>query len=378
MEKSMRRAIVIVLDGCGAGSTPDHELFHDNVTDNTLLNVWNRVGGVNAPNLLGAGYFGCAGVPDEPGLAGFDVQYGKVLPLSMGKDSVTGHWEMMGIITRKAFPTYPSGFPADLVGEFESRIGRKVIGNKATSGTAVIAELGEEHLRTGCPILYTSADSVFQIACHENVVSIEQLYDFCRIAREICVEPNNVQRVIARPFDGTANPGFRRTEKRKDFPVVPIQNLVDDIGEVFGIGVVPELFDGRGFRPVKRTQSNIEHTKVLATALQSDAKFIFANFEDTDMLFGHRNDPVGFAKCLEEFDIVLGTVLDQISTEDLLIITADHGNDPTSASTDHAREYSPVCAITKGTTNVSLIKDKTLSHVGELVANWLGLEFHSH
>ena len=374
----MKRAIVIVLDGCGAGSTPDHELFHDNATDNTLLNVWNRVGGVNAPNLLGAGYFGCAGVSSPIGLEGFHVQYGRVLPLSMGKDSVTGHWEMMGIITRKAFPTYPQGFPADLVGEFESRIGRKVIGNKAASGTAVIAELGEEHLRTGCPILYTSADSVFQIACHEDVVSIEQLYDFCRIAREICVEPNNVQRVIARPFDGTANPGFRRTEKRKDFPVVPIQNLVDDIGEVFGIGVVPELFDGRGFRPVKRTQSNIEHTKVLATALQSDARFIFANFEDTDMLFGHRNDPVGFAKCLEEFDIVLGTVLDKVTTEDLLILTADHGNDPTSASTDHAREYSPVCAITKGTTNVSLFKDKTLSHVGELVANWLGLEFHSH
>ena len=374
----MRRAIVIVLDGCGAGSTPDFELFHDNATDNTLLNVWNTVGRVDAPNLIGSGYFGCAGVVTPVGLEGFNVQYGRVLPESMGKDSVTGHWEMMGIITRKAFPTYPNGFPTDLVSMFESRIGRQVIGNKAASGTAVIAELGEEHIRTGSPILYTSADSVFQIACHENVVPIEQLYDFCRIAREICVEPNNIQRVIARPFDGTADPGFRRTEKRKDFPVIPVLNLVDEIGDVYGIGVVPELFDGRGFRPVKRTQSNVEHAKVLADALNSDARFIFANFEDTDMLFGHRNDPVGFTKCLEEFDLVLGSVLEQMTKDDLLILTADHGNDPTSASTDHAREYSPVCAIRKGESKSTVFEGKLLCHVGELVANWLGMEFQKH
>lgn len=378
MEKSMRRAIVIVFDGCGAGSTPDHEVFHDNATDNTLLNVWNRVGSVKAPNLVGSGYFGCAGVGVPVGLEGFHVQYGRALPQSMGKDSVTGHWEMMGIITHKAFPTYPNGFPLELVQAFESRIGRTVIGNKAASGTAVIAELGEEHIQTGCPILYTSADSVFQIACHEDVIPIDQLYDFCRMAREICVEPNNVQRIIARPFDGSANPGFRRTEKRKDFPVIPIHNLVDDIGDVFGIGVVPELFDGRGFRPVKRTQSNTEHTKVLATALQSDARFIFANFEDTDMLFGHRNDPVGFAKCLEDFDVVLESVLDQMTNDDLLILTADHGNDPTSSSTDHAREYSPVCALNKGETKTTVVEGKLLSHVGELVADWLGMEFHNH
>ncbi|MEI8281718.1 MAG: phosphopentomutase, partial [Armatimonadota bacterium] len=288
--------------------------------------------------------------------------------------SVTGHWEMMGIVTRRAFPTYPGGFPAGLVAEFEARIGRKVIGNKAASGTAIITELGEEHMRTGSPILYTSADSVFQIACHEKVIPIEQLYEFCRIAREVCVEPNNVQRVIARPFDGEASTGFYRTEKRKDFPVIPIRNLVDDIGDVFGIGVVPELFDGRGFRAVKRTQSNEEHTKMLQLAMASDARFIFANFEDTDMLFGHRNDPIGFAKCLEQFDIVLGNVLNQMTEDDLLILTADHGNDPTSASTDHSREYSPLSATSKGTTELDVATSKHLGYVGDLVAHWLEMK----
>ena len=302
----MKRAIVIVLDGCGAGAAPDCELFGDSRRDNTLLNVWNTVGEINAPNLISVGFFACAGVPQWPKREGFNIGYGPVLPISMGKDSVTGHWEMMGIITEKAFPTYPNGFPLDLVAQFEARIGRKVIGNKAASGTAIIDELGDEHIRTGSPILYTSADSVFQIACHEELIPLELLYEFCRVAREVCVEPNNVQRVIARPFVGSMAKGFQRTEKRKDFPVIPPHNLVDDIGDVFGIGVVPELFNGRGFRPVKRTQSNEEHAKMLDVALKSDARFIFANFEDTDMLFGHRNDPVGFAHCLERFDVVLG------------------------------------------------------------------------
>jgi phosphopentomutase len=217
----MKRAIVIVLDGCGAGAAPDFQLFGDSQRDNTLLNVWNTVGNIDAPNLISIGFFAGAGLDVQPGRGGFDVQYGRVLPESMGKDSVTGHWEMMGIITHEPFPTYPNGFPSDLVAQFETRIGRKVIGNKAASGTAIIDELGAEHIRTGSPILYTSADSVFQIACHEEIIPIEQLYEFCRIAREICVEPNNIQRVIARPFEGSAESGFHRTERRKDFPVIP-------------------------------------------------------------------------------------------------------------------------------------------------------------
>ena len=369
----MKRAIVIVLDGCGAGAAPDCEMFGDSPRDNTLLNVWNIAEAIEAPNLIAVGFFAGAGVSAHVGRAGFGIRYGRLLPESMGKDSVTGHWEMMGIVTEKAFPTYPNGFPLDLVADFESRIGRQVIGNKAASGTAIIAELGEEHVRTGSPILYTSADSVFQIACHEDVVPIEQLYEYCRIAREICVEPNNVQRVIARPFEGSVSEGFERTAKRKDFPVIPPHNLVDDIGDVFGIGVVPELFNSRGFRPIKRTQSNEEHAKMLDVALKSDARFIFGNFEDTDMLFGHRNDPVGFAHCLEKFDIVLGKVLDEMTAEDLLILTADHGNDPTSPSTDHSREYSPFVAVSKGNTLVEIVEGKHLGFVGEAVALWLGV-----
>ena len=369
----MKRAIVIVLDGCGAGAAPDCEAFGDSPRDNTLLNVWNTVGEVKAPNLISIGLFRCAGVSSPVGRDGFDIDYGPVRPISMGKDSVTGHWEMMGIVTEKAFPTYPTGFPSDLVSRFENRIGRKVIGNKAASGTAIIAELGDKHTRTGSPILYTSADSVFQIACHEDVVPIDQLYEFCRIAREICVAPNNLQRVIARPFVGSAISGFTRTEKRKDFPVIPPHNLVDDIGDVFGIGVVPELFDGRGFRLVRRTQSNAEHAKMLAVALATDARFIFANFEDTDMLFGHRNDPVGFAHCLERFDVILGDLLDHMTRDDLLILTADHGNDPTSASTDHSREFSPFVAASMGGTRVARVEGKHLGFVGELVADWLGV-----
>lgn len=372
----MKRAIVIVLDGCGAGAAPDAENFKDSQRDNTLRNVWEVAGSVNAPNLIGCGFFACAGVPVNPGLAEFDVHWGRVLPQSQGKDSVTGHWEMMGIITRKAFPTYPDGFPEDLVRTFEERIGRKVIGNKAASGTAIIAELGKQHMETGCPILYTSADSVFQIACHEEIVPIEQLYEFCRIGREVCVEPNNLQRVIARPFIGNETDGFKRTEKRKDFPVIPPHNLVDDIGNVFGIGVIPELFDSRGFRPVRRTQSNPEHAAMLREALASDARFIFANFEDTDMLFGHRNDPTGFAKCLEEFDLTLGQILSELGSEDLLILTADHGNDPTSTSTDHSREYSPLCVISRGDGQVSTIENDTLNAVGHYVRSWLDVPFH--
>jgi phosphopentomutase len=337
----MKRAIVIVLDGCGAGEAPDSPLFGDHDHPATLRHVWEAVGGFSAPNLQDCGYLSAGGCPVE---AGPSARYGRLRELSMGKDSVTGHWEMMGAVTPKPFPTYPNGFPKDLVEEFVRRIGRKVLGNKAASGTEIIAELGEEHMRTGSPILYTSADSVFQMACHEEVVPIEELYRFCRVGREICVEPNDVQRVIARPFVGS--PGaFVRTERRKDFPLPAPPNLVDEIGHVYGIGVVPELFAGRGFREVTRTQNNSQHEQELWRAMESDARFIFANFEDFDMLYGHRNDPKGFAEALVAFDSVLGKCLQRLGPDDLLILTADHGNDPTSSSTDHSREYVPVAIV---------------------------------
>lgn len=370
----MKRAIVIVLDGCGAGTAPDAPLFNDHDGPSTIKHVWEAAGSINAPHLASIGWFASAGIETPVGIEGRHVRYGRMKEWSMGKDSVTGHWEMMGIHTEVAFPTYPNGFPADLVAAFEARIGRKVIGNKAASGTAIIAELGAEHMATGSPILYTSADSVFQVAAHEDVVPIEQLYEWCRIGRELCAEPNNVQRVIARPFVGTEG-AFTRTERRKDFPLVAGWNIVDDVdqiyGPVFGIGVVPELFGGRGFREVRRTQNNAEHAVMLRDALESDAPFIFANFEDFDMLYGHRNDPLGFAKCFETFDSLLGEVLSKLKPEDVLILTADHGNDPTDASTDHSREYVPYCEITFGSGVENIGDQEGMWFVGNRVLDFL-------
>jgi len=359
------RLILVVLDGCGAGAAPDSERFGDSPTVSTIKNVWDHVGGFSAPNLEKIGYLAACGIGERMGSAG------RLRPLAEGKDSVTGHWEMMGVTVEKAFPTYPNGFPAELVNEFQHRIGRKVLGNCVASGTAIISDLGEEHLRSGSPILYTSADSVFQIACHEEVVPIEQLYQWSLIAREICVAPNNIQRVIARPFVGSVG-AFARTERRKDFPVTPPPNLVDEIaakfGPILGVGVVPELFDGRGFLPTKRTQSNPGHWVALKAAMAEDHRFVFANFEDFDMLYGHRSDPVGFARCLEEFDVMLGELLGMLREGDMLIVTADHGNDPTDASTDHTREYVPVAVVGQD----GWIGDRDgLGYIGELVREWL-------
>lgn len=365
----MNRAIVVVLDGCGAGAAPDCQKFGDGPDVATIKNVWNTVGGFHAPNLSRLGFLAACGIGQgEP-----SARYGRLQELSQGKDSVTGHWEMMGIVTEVAFPTYPNGFPADLVEEFCRRADiPDVLGNKAGSGTAIIDELGVEHMETGFPILYTSADSVFQIACHEDVVPINQLYDFCKIGREVCAAPHNVQRVIARPFLG--EPGkFFRTERRKDFPLPPPSNLIDLVGDVYGVGVVPELFGGRGFRTVTRTQNNAEHWIALDHALQSDARFIFANFEDFDMLYGHRNDPVGFAQSLEEFDEKLGDLLTQLGSDDLLLLTADHGNDPTDASTDHSREYVPVALYGSGLTGKPLGDCVGMSAIGATVARWLNV-----
>jgi phosphopentomutase len=253
---------------------------------------------------------------------------------------------MMGIHTETPFPTYPNGFPPEVIRAFEERVGRGILGNYPASGTEIIKQLGMEHLRTGKPIVYTSADSVFQIAAHEAIIPLEELYRMCEIARALLQPPHHVQRVIARPFVGDSPETFRRTENRRDFPLPPPENLIDALHArgigVYGIGVVPELFVYRGFRHAERTQRNTEHYDALLRALQSDCEFIFANFEDFDMLYGHRNDPAGFARALTEFDAMLRELLSRLRSSDLLILTADHGNDPTTPSTDHSREYLPL------------------------------------
>lgn len=366
----MRRAILIVLDGCGAGAAPDAEVFGDRDEPSTLLHVWEAAGGFDAPNLAACGFLAAGGIGGGAG------RWGRLRPLGMGKDSVTGHWEMMGVHVSEPFPTYPNGFPIDLIKRFEEATGRQTLANRPASGTAILEELGDLHVQTGCPIVYTSADSVFQIACHEEVVPVEELYGMCRVARELLVPPHGVQRVIARPFAGTRSGGFTRTGRRKDFPLAPPPNLVDQFGDVLGIGVVPELFAGRGFRPSTRTQSNAQHAEALLGALGTDARFIFANFEDFDMLYGHRNDPAGFAACLEEFDAILESVLRQMRSGDLLVLTADHGNDPTSASTDHSREYVPMCLVDGGGSEPGRLGDLDgLWNVGRAVATHLGMPF---
>lgn len=384
----MRRAIVIVLDGCGAGEGPDAARFGDQGSA-TIKHVWETVGGFHAPNLAGCGFLTACGIQDIASLLGLTksaepigptedlrARYGRLQEVSIGgKDSITGHWEMMGIVSNEPFPTYPNGFPPELIQAFEKEIGTQIIGNKPASGTAIIDELGPQHMQTGFPIVYTSADSVFQIACHEQIVPLPRLYEVCLAARRLCVPPNGVQRVIARPFVGDAEHGFTRTGARQDYPLPPPPNLCDQVGDVYGVGVVPSLFAGRGFRQTKRTQNNAEHAVALQEALASDARFIFANFEDFDMLYGHRNDPPGFAKALEAFDTTLGALLTQLTPDDLLILTADHGNDPTTTSTDHSREFVPACVISQAITPEAYGDVPGMMAVGATVAAWIGVDW---
>lgn len=374
-----KRAIVIVLDGCGAGEAPDSAYFGNDDHPSTLLHVWEATGGFKAPTLAACGFLRAGGIiGSHGGSIGRPVRFGRLQEISLGgKDSITGHWEMMGAVTDRPFPTYPQGFPIQLVKSFERAIGTQVLGNRAASGTQIIDELGELHVETGFPILYTSADSVFQLACHESVVPIDRLYEMCRIARELCVAPNAVQRVIARPFVGDVRSGFKRTDRRKDFPLPPPRNLIDVIGDVYGIGAIPDLFAHRGFREVPRSGNNAEHEVELWKALDSKARFIFANFEDFDMLYGHRNDPAGFASALESFDQTLALLLSRLRSDDVLLLTADHGNDPTSTSTDHSREYVPVSVIgpSVGNDERALGDVVGMTAVGATVASHLDIDW---
>jgi phosphopentomutase len=383
----MPRVIVIVMDGCGVGALPDAASYGpDDPASNTLGHVAEAVVGLHLPTLqsLGLGnIISIAGLlplsSRERGQGGGGVRFGKMAEQSAGKDSVTGHWEMMGIITEAPFPTYPNGFPPEVIEPFEASIGRKVLGNKPASGTEIIKELGEEHIETGKPIVYTSADSVFQIATNEEVVPIGDLYAMCETARRLLVAPNNVQRVIARPFVGNSPATFRRTERRKDFPLPPPEPNVLSALLVAGkrtqaVGVIAELFPTRYFSKAERTQSNAEHLDAIKKAvISNDFDLLFANCEDFDMLYGHRNDPVGFADALRYFDNRLAEILPRLREDDLLILTADHGNDPTTPSTDHSREYVPVIVYGQKIAGADMGTRTTFADVGATVAQVLGV-----
>ncbi|MDB4907550.1 MAG: phosphopentomutase [Gemmatimonadetes bacterium] len=373
-----RRAAIIVLDGVGIGAAPDAATYGD-VGSDTLGNVARAVGGLALPNLgkLGLGNIApLQGVPPRPHATG---AWGRLVPKSAGKDSTTGHWEICGVHLEKPFPTYPHGFPPEVIAGFEQRTGRAVIGNVVASGTAVLEQFGEEHQRTGAWIVYTSADSVFQVAAHEQVVPLEELYRACEAARAMLIPPNDASRVIARPFQGS--PGhWERTKNRRDYSITPpAETLLDALQTAgidrAGVGKVDDLFAGRGIS-ARHTGSNAEGISAILNWLRSSASgFLFVNLVDFDQLFGHRNDVPGFHGALREFDDALPSILAAAREDDLLFITADHGNDPTTASTDHARECVPLLACGAPVRPGDLGARSTFSDLGATVADYLGIGF---
>ena len=370
---SVNRVILIVLDSVGVGELPDADVYGDRGSD-TLGNI-SRVVPLKLPTLRALGLPRGARVhsmaPVERPLGAF----GRRAERPPGKDSVTGHWEIAGIVLAKAFPTFPNGFPRELIAAFEQRIGRRTIGNKAASGTAIIDELGPEHMRTGEPIVYTSADSVFQIAAHEAVIPVRELYRICEIAYELAAEGMGIGRVIARPFVGA--PGrFTRTANRHDYARPPSGTTVLDLlkaaGQpVFAIGKVQDLFAGRGITAAVHTKSDDHGVDEIENAMRAiPGGLIFANLVDFDTQYGHRNDPEGYAANLERFDARLARLLPMLRDRDLLVITADHGNDPTTPSTDHAREHVPLFVVGKSVKGgVDLGTRATFADLGQTIAD---------
>ena len=373
-----KRAIILVLDGVGAGSAPDAAAYGD-VGSNTLGNVARAVGGLDLPNMASLGLGRVIPLEGVSATAPVRGAWGMLQPRSAGKDSTTGHWEIAGVHLAKAFPTYPRGFPADVIDEFAKRTGRGVLGNVAASGTAILTEHGAEHMRTGKWIVYTSADSVFQVAAHEQIVPIEELWKACEIARAMLVAPHDVSRVIARPFTG-AEGAFTRTSNRRDFSLTPpAETLLDALEQAkiprAGVGKVDDLFAGRGITAT-HTASNAEGISAIADWLsKSESGLLFANLVDFDQLYGHRNDVSGFYHALREFDAALPTLEAKLREDDLLFITADHGNDPTTASSDHARECVPLLVSGAQVRPVSVGRRSTFSDLGATVAEWLGVRF---
>jgi phosphopentomutase len=376
---AVKRVIIIVLDSMGVGELPDAAEYGDEGS-NTLANTAKAVGGLSVPHMqqLGLGHITTVeGVPpcDEPLGA-----YGRMAEASAGKDTTTGHWEMSGIYSPQPLPTYPNGFPKELIEEYEQRIGRKTLGNYPRSGTVIIQELGEEHMRTGYPIVYTSADSVFQVAAHEEVIPIEELYRICQIAREMLVGEHAVGRVIARPFVG--EPGnFTRTERRKDFSLLPpeptlLDRLVAAGRPVMGVGKIEDIFAHRGLSQSVHSPNNMACVdQTLAYMKESQRGLVFANLVDFDMLWGHRNNPQGYAGGLEAFDRRLPEIMGAMTPPDILFLTADHGNDPTTPSTDHSREYVPLLAYgSRVKPGVDLGTRETFADLGATVAELLGIE----
>jgi phosphopentomutase len=373
-----RRAAIIVLDGVGIGEAPDASEYGD-AGSNTLGNIARAVGGLKLPNLERAGLGCIATLAGMPPTKVPTAAFGVMVPASAGKDSTAGHWEIAGVHLRRPFPTYPDGFPRGILEDFSRRTRRGVLGNVAASGTAILAEYGEAHQRTGSWIVYTSADSVFQIAAHEETVPLEELYRACKVAREMLVAPHAVSRVIARPFLGSP-PEYVRTANRRDFSISPPETTLLDALEAShipraGVGKVDDLFAGRAITS-RHSADNAEGLADITQWLREENDgFLFANLVDFDQLFGHRNDVSGFHEALRQFDDVLPELLAAMREDDLLFVTADHGNDPTTPSTDHARECVPVLAFGRHIRPRSIGRRETFSDLGATVAEWLRIGF---
>lgn len=378
----MKRIAIIVLDSVGVGELPDAHLYGD-VGSNTLGNTAKAVGGLKMPYAQALGLGNIIPIEGVPQTTLAQGAWGKMAERSAGKDTTTGHWEIAGLILDSPFPTYPNGFPPEVIEEFERRIGRKTLANYPASGTTIIEELGEEHVKTGFPIVYTSADSVFQIAAHEEVVPLETLYEWCTIAREILQGEHAVGRVIARPFVGEVG-SFKRTPNRHDYSLPPFQptvlNALVEAGiAVHGVGKINDIFAGQGISTTTPTKNNMEGVDAVIRLLQEKQEncLIFANLVDFDMLWGHRNDPVNYAKGLEEFDARLPEILGALQDGDFVLITADHGCDPTTPSTDHSREYVPLLVAGPSIKSKDLGTRNTFADVAKTVSDYFEVNYET-
>lgn len=374
----MRRVVIIVLDSVGIGELPDAYVYKDEGS-NTLSNIAANIKDFKLPHLQELGLGNIEGVTGIDGTNDPTASFGRMAEASPGKDTTTGHWEIAGIVMKKPFPVYPGGFPESIIEEFETAIERKVLGNIAASGTEIINVLGQQHVNTGYPIVYTSADSVFQVAAHEDIIPVEELYRICKIARVILKGDHAVGRVIARPFTGK-NGSFVRTDRRHDFSLEPIDKTILDFAveaghKVIAVGKINDIFCGWGITGYVHTHDNMDGVDKTIEFIKIDFEgIIFANLVDFDMLYGHRNNTSGYAKALSEFDERIPEIIDSLKKDDILIITADHGCDPTTESTDHSREYVPLLVYGKNIkTGVSLGTRNTFSDIAATISEYLDI-----
>ncbi len=392
-----RRAIVLVIDGCGIGAAPDAKAFGDDDTCNTIVNIAKEMGGLSLPTMERLGLGNICSIPGVKGRDNAIGLFGKLEEASNGKDTQTGHWEMMGIVNQDAFPVFPNGFPPDVIDEFKRRTGvENVLCNMPESGTKVLVDLGDEHVRTGHPIVYTSGDSVFQLACHVDVIPLAKQYEWCEIAREMLDGPYRVGRVICRPFTGKSGEYTRLSGDRRDYAVPPpgttfLDHVLKKGVGVFGVGKIEDIFVGNGISHAKHTGSNEEGLEITLSAIENrykledckisadrpdDVQVIFTNLVDTDSLYGHRRNVSGYAGALKEIDLWLERILASMSDEDLLLISSDHGNDPTFRGTDHTREYVPILAYSPKITAEDLGTRKGFCDIAKTMSDWLGTDWH--